>query len=59
MQRPAARRARRYRQGMMLTARATSRAERAWLRDVRGEDAPEADAAPGRSTPRTSEEPPS
>nr|WP_329138269.1 hypothetical protein [Streptomyces sp. NBC_01476] len=29
-----------YRRGMMLTARATSRAERAWLRDVLGDDAP-------------------
>jgi DNA-binding PadR family transcriptional regulator len=29
-----------YRRGMLLTARATSRAERAWLREVLGEDAP-------------------
>ena len=29
-----------YRRGMLLTARATSRAERAWLREVLGEDPP-------------------
>ncbi|WLQ52036.1 PadR family transcriptional regulator [Streptomyces poriferorum] len=29
-----------YRRGMMLTARATSRAERTWLREVLGDDAP-------------------
>ena len=29
-----------YRRGMLLTARATSQAERAWIRDVLGEDAP-------------------
>jgi DNA-binding PadR family transcriptional regulator len=28
-----------YRRGMLLTARATSRAERAWLREILGEDA--------------------
>jgi DNA-binding PadR family transcriptional regulator len=31
----------RYRRGILLTARATSRAERAWLREVLGEDRPE------------------
>lgn len=30
-----------YRRGLLLTARATSRAERAWLREVLGEDTPE------------------
>lgn len=30
-----------YRRGLLLTARATSRAERAWLREVLGEQPPE------------------
>lgn len=30
-----------YRRGLLLTARATSRAERAWLHDVLGDEAPE------------------
>ncbi|MEU9287843.1 PadR family transcriptional regulator [Streptomyces sp. NPDC048275] len=30
-----------YRRGILLTARATSRAERAWLREVLGEEPPE------------------
>ncbi|MGW0707865.1 PadR family transcriptional regulator [Streptomyces sp. NPDC002643] len=30
-----------YRRGLLLTARATSRAERAWLREVLGEELPE------------------
>jgi DNA-binding PadR family transcriptional regulator len=34
-----------YRRGMLLTARATSRAERAWLHEVLGEDAPEPETA--------------
>lgn len=29
-----------YRRGLLLTARATSRAERAWLREVLGEEPP-------------------
>ncbi|MEU9539069.1 MULTISPECIES: PadR family transcriptional regulator [Streptomyces] len=46
-----------YRRGMLLTARATGRAERAWLREVLGEDAPEAGAARTENTPPTLEEP--
>ncbi|SFF28063.1 hypothetical protein SAMN02787118_10594 [Streptomyces mirabilis] len=42
---------------MLLSARATSRAERAWLREVLGEDAPEAGAARTENAPPTLEEP--
>lgn len=45
-----------YRRGMLLTARATSRAERAWLRDLLGEGEPESDAARTRNHPPTLEE---
>ncbi|MEW1693425.1 PadR family transcriptional regulator [Streptomyces sp. NPDC091265] len=44
-----------YRRGMILTARATSRAERAWLRDVLGDDArsgARGSTLEGRSTAR-------
>ncbi|MFF3336353.1 PadR family transcriptional regulator [Streptomyces sp. NPDC002888] len=46
-----------YRRGMLLTARATSRAERAWLRDLLGEGEPGPDAARTRNDPPTLEEP--
>ncbi|MFF7648787.1 PadR family transcriptional regulator [Streptomyces sp. NPDC007983] len=46
-----------YRRGMLLTARAASRAERAWLRDLLGEDEPEPDPARTRNDPPTLEEP--
>ncbi|MEV5899279.1 PadR family transcriptional regulator [Streptomyces sp. NPDC052127] len=40
-----------YRRGVLLTARAVSRTERAWLREVLGEEPSEdAPASPGRST---------
>jgi DNA-binding PadR family transcriptional regulator len=44
-----------YRRGMLLTARATSRAERAWLREILGEGAtvPAARTAPDAATPQT------
>ncbi|MFD5337736.1 hypothetical protein [Streptomyces hawaiiensis] len=41
---------------MMLTARAISRAERAWLREVLGEDAPDPGAAHPSSGPDTLDE---
>lgn len=46
-----------YRRGMMLTARATSRTERAWLREVLGDDSPRTAAARTEKTPSTLEEP--
>lgn len=46
-----------YRRGMLLTARATSRAERAWLRDLLGEGEAGPDAARTRNDPPTLEEP--
>ncbi|MFF3201079.1 PadR family transcriptional regulator [Streptomyces sp. NPDC002962] len=41
-----------YRRGALLTARAVSRTERAWLREVLGEEPPEDDPAPSGPSPR-------
>ncbi|KOU77150.1 PadR family transcriptional regulator [Streptomyces sp. MMG1533] len=45
-----------YRRGMMLTARAISRTERAWLREVLGEDGPGSGAAHPGNGPVTLDE---
>ena len=45
------------RAGMFLAARATSRAERVWLREVLGEDVPEPGAVRTANDPPTLEEP--